>query len=149
MPRDGTIPNLRDYDPDKKEVPRDTPRMPSPMGQILGAETDGYEIAEADCPNVSGEQRRILLTSFIDRILAHIGLPAKVKRQPQYVPDTDSGIPSSRVAFAITVTAKPQADTEFRFNVPPYGDWQRPVLIVVLKYVWTWGKKEKARRGMP
>lgn len=143
MPRDGLIPNIRDYDPDK-EVKKDVeiPRMPSPFTKYLNREEEGVQIVEADIPSVSGEQRRMLLQEMVPKVLKHIGVDVLVAERIRYVPIPETREQMSRVAFALLV-ARPRRIEKFRFNVPPHGDWNREVMIVILEYIWAWGHKQK------
>lgn len=144
MPRDGLQIDYQNWDPDKKEVVVDGPTMPSPFAPYLNNEQEGVVVTDVDCPNVSGEQRRLLLQGMIPKVLGHIGVQVEVVEPVRYVIIPETREEFSRVSFGIRLK-QGNAIERFKFNVPPYGDWHREVMVVILDYLWAWGHKVKCR----
>ena len=142
MPKDGILLDLQGWDPAKRDPQHEAPKMDSPFAKYLNQEDEGLIIVEAECPNVSGEQRRLLLMQMIPKVLSAVGVEATLAEAVRYVQIPETREESSRVAFALKVGKDVH---KFKFNVPPFGGWSREVMVVVLEYLWAWGHR-RARR---
>lgn len=133
------VEDILEWDPDKVD---EAPRMPSPFEKYMNRESDGFQVVEPDIPSVTGQQRREALEEMIPRLLEKAGIPGtKLIERITYLPDRFTGATVSKVRFKVAIPGAP--DELFIFNVPPFGDWSREVMIVVLDYLWAWAHERK------
>lgn len=131
--------DILEWDPGKIE---EAPRIPSPFEKYLNREVDGFQIVEPDVPSVTGEQRRQALESMLPRLLEKAGMPgSELLGRICYVPNPITRSEVSIVRFRMRIPGL--EDQDFRFNVPPFGEWHRQVMIVVLDFLWAWAHERK------
>lgn len=105
----------------------------------------GFEITGGYL-TVTGESRRQQLEIAARQVLDHFNLQAVTLRSPiQYVPDytLDNGYLDSIVLvdLDVPVSINPRGRVKFEINVPPFLDWGKQVLEIVLNYVAVWAQQ--------
>jgi hypothetical protein len=96
---------------------------------------------------VTGESRRQQLEIAIGQLLRHYKLDAYLSEKVEYIPDMNNtdgwGYLDStvKVVMAVSTAIDPKGKVKFEINVPPYLDWGKQVLEIVLNYVAVWAQK--------
>ena len=96
---------------------------------------------------ITGEARRQQLEVALREVLDYYGLQTVTLDEPVcYVPDysVDSAFTDSivRVKLAVPESIDPRGKITFEMNVPPYLDWGKRVLEIVINFVATWAQAQ-------
>lgn len=92
---------------------------------------------------ITGEARRQQLEYAIREVLDHFGLQVVELAEPvRYIPDysRDMAYVDSivKVVLAVPESIDPSGHVKFEINVPPFLDWGKQVLQIVINFVVDW-----------
>lgn len=115
--------------------------------QKAPADPAGFELTGGFI-TVTGESRRLQLEAALRDIFVYFKLDVGLAESVEYIPDYNSldgwGYLDSvvKVVLAVPVTINPTGVVRFEINVPPFLDWGKQVLEIVLNYVAAWAKTQ-------
>ena len=95
---------------------------------------------------VTGESRRQQLEVALRQVLRHFKVNAELAETVEYVPDMNNtdgwGYLDStvKVVLAVGPEIDPKGKVRFEINVPPFLDWGKQVLEIVLNFVAAWAQ---------
>lgn len=108
----------------------------------------GFEITGGYL-TVTGESRRLQLEIAVRQVLDYYNLQSVTFHSPiQYIPDytLDNGYLDSIVLldFDVPVNINPKGRVKSEINVPPFLDWGKQVLEIVLNFVAVWAQQNSS-----
>lgn len=115
--------------------------------QKAPADPTGFELTGGFI-TVTGESRRLQLEAALRDIFTFFKLDVGLAESVEYIPDYNSldgwGYLDSvvKVVLAVPVEINPTGKVRFEINVPPFLDWGKQVLEIVLNYVAKWAKTQ-------